>query len=741
MEFMDYFVEDYEEVSQKELINCEEFTLLIEKYRFENKENWIHSKSLRNFDDSKILSLNLSHQGISALPIELVNFKKLEVLDLSNNKISFEKSSPDVLESLKNVKALNINNCNLKYLPVNFHEIFPNLYVLYIGMNKFEIIPEQIFNLNKIVALNFRENRLSILENYQFENLDNLMILNFHGCGLKSINIDFGGLKKLTRIYLGDNLLKKLPRSIFLLSNLIGLYAFSNRLDSIGDDVFKLSRLKYLSIGDNNLREIPSSLTKLNNLVVLNVQENSFRKIPETIYELRGLKKLRLSKSNIQEVDKKIGNLINLSNLDLSGNYLDKLPPNFKNLKSLEYLDISRNSFFSFPEEVLSLGQLKFLYLSHNSFKVIPSGIKELKDLLALDLSDNSIENLPLEVTRLADLIMLDLQNNNLDSLPLELTSLRKLLSLIVGDNPFKQMPEISQFYIKNTRLDNHGINISQSNDYGAISIVEFFIYLNKLTGIGEYSIAWDIPDSLKTGFQQYLSFFSDYVEKCTGVDIQLKVSKVNSGLALTVNSKEGLNIDVIDSLLHEYVTVLRLNKEEMEDMISNNDYLIKTKFELRQLVRDLNHEKKNLVFKVESQLERIIFLNEIRKDQREIIDNLKLSIRYFNGKVPKYLTLNSNRNEGIEFNAVEISTTHKTRGELAIEISKLISENDTEIAIIKLLNHYENINNKKTLDFIILQSSRVKDLAVKYGTGEISYEQYLLQRNKINSAILNLDI
>jgi hypothetical protein len=151
-------------------------------------------------------------------------------------------------------------------------------------------------------------------------------------------------------------------------------------------------------------------------------------------------------------------------------------------------------------------------------------------------------------------------------------------------------------------------------------------------TGFQNNTIIWEIPDELKTGFQQYLNFFSDFVKKLTGQEILFEIIKVATGLKLTVESAT-LPIIEIDSLLIKYVNYFA---KENENLISNEELRNLNQiqfFEYKQLIRDLEYEKQNLFRKIQDLYDKQNFL-------MQTITNLNLRISFFENHSNQLLQL-----------------------------------------------------------------------------------------------------
>ena len=106
---------------------------------------------------------------------------------------------------------------------------------------------------------------------------------------------------------LSCNMLKSLPDSIGMLSNLQELYLYYNNLSSIPESILILTNLQVLSLTNNNLTSLPDSIGILSNLKTLYLNYNNLTSLPESIGMLSNLKYLYLSHNKLTRiwVDKK----------------------------------------------------------------------------------------------------------------------------------------------------------------------------------------------------------------------------------------------------------------------------------------------------------------------------------------------------------------------------------------------------------------------------------------------------
>lgn len=144
-------------------------------------------------------NLNLKIFRMRALPLSLLHFPNLKILDIGHTLIKIF----DGLEHLTNLKKLYLTNCQIKIFPEQIFKLH-NLDKLHIGFNKLKTIPTEIGKMK------------------------NLEILYFDWNSLKIIPTEICKLTKLKCLSVTHNKIKELPQEISNLINLEELYAWSN---------------------------------------------------------------------------------------------------------------------------------------------------------------------------------------------------------------------------------------------------------------------------------------------------------------------------------------------------------------------------------------------------------------------------------------------------------------------------------------------------------------------------------
>lgn len=203
------------------------------------------------------------------------------------------------------LKAFSIkNNYDVKFIPVNIGEKFPNILVF------------QIFN-----------------------------------CSVKKIGkTHFNNLFQLRQIVLTNNVIAEVDDQPFQNQRQLEWLSLSNnKITWLYGKVFsKLRKLKQLNLEDNQIVEIHSQLFKsLSDLRVLNLENSKIRDLYDNVFDgLINVKFIYLTGNKIQRIERDLFQYnIQLERLWLDSNNIREIWPTvFDRLNNLTYIDLSHNT-------------------------------------------------------------------------------------------------------------------------------------------------------------------------------------------------------------------------------------------------------------------------------------------------------------------------------------------------------------------------------------------------------------
>ncbi|MBC5833654.1 GTP-binding protein [Flavobacterium sp. F372] len=219
--------------------------------------------------------LDLFGNSIHEIPDWFFQFKKLEHLSLKNNSL---KTLPIIIFTIENLKYLNladnqINEINSHYfrnlmsiekVDISYNQItsisaeritYPKCESLSIKGNKLQKFPTAVSDSHTLEKLDLSENKISLIEDDAFDQLENLIELDLSFNELTYLPTSIGKLKKLKRLNLSGNKISSLPKEFENLTSLEFLDFDSNPIGRVPVEISSqgVSGIinYYLSLGDN----------------------------------------------------------------------------------------------------------------------------------------------------------------------------------------------------------------------------------------------------------------------------------------------------------------------------------------------------------------------------------------------------------------------------------------------------------------------------------------------------------
>ncbi|KAG4107002.1 L domain-like protein [Neocallimastix lanati (nom. inval.)] len=201
-----------------------------------------------------------------------------------------------------------------------------SLTALNLSHNRLSSIPQEINQLKKLQNLTINHNLLSQISS--LSKLSNLHNLSLAGNLLTEKEIDSCGLSNLhlQSLNLAKNQLTSIPKSIYSVKTLTKLVVSDNNISEIPDQLSNLVNLKFLGLNNNNFKEIPKCILGLPCLKGISISGNPFEDEVDVIYSLRNCAQLINSKVDSNAINAKIqliqqashNTVIDRSNTDIS---------------------------------------------------------------------------------------------------------------------------------------------------------------------------------------------------------------------------------------------------------------------------------------------------------------------------------------------------------------------------------------------------------------------------------------
>lgn len=118
--------------------------------------NW---EEVLNANPDTVFGISFTKMKLDSLPAELVNFKKLIVLNVSKNKLS---DLPSFVSEFKSLKILNIEKNQFDKMPIEICGLI-NIEKLILNRNNIETLPECIGFLEKLEYIDLFDNPIRTL--------------------------------------------------------------------------------------------------------------------------------------------------------------------------------------------------------------------------------------------------------------------------------------------------------------------------------------------------------------------------------------------------------------------------------------------------------------------------------------------------------------------------------------------------------------------------------------------------
>ncbi len=193
-------------------------------------------------------TIRLSYNKLYSLPRQFSQLKSLQFLDLGVNKFQV---FPEVICELENLSALYLDSNKLRYIPVSISKS-RNLTTLNLNSNSFNTFALELCSL---------------------DNLENLVLA---GNKFDVVPRQITQLTKLGTLDLSYNLLTQLP-DLSQLINLLELNLKNNKITDISTSFIDLKNLRRLYLESNQLEVFPEVISKLTQLEVLKIADNPFK--------------------------------------------------------------------------------------------------------------------------------------------------------------------------------------------------------------------------------------------------------------------------------------------------------------------------------------------------------------------------------------------------------------------------------------------------------------------------------
>lgn len=404
-------------------------------------------------------TLEIVDQNLEVVPYRIPKINKLQVLNLSGNRImdlpprlnhlttlilvanQISEFSPKMISAIlgyKSLQKLNISNNLLSEIPPQFTKI-ETLKQLLVGGNLLSEIPEITSPIDTLALM---QNRFTTVPKLPKSILNLSMEYNL-------LEVFDTPIPTLVRLFLNMNRITSIDPGLSF-QNLETLEIAKNRLNSIPDltafapnltkfdaslnyftefPIFPPS-IKEISLVGNRIKNI-SSLVQFKKLEKFDISFNVVEQLPELPPSLQSL---TITGNQINVIEP--SEVPKLSRLFAQKNLLTQLPP-FKN-NSLTELFVMRNCICEIDISNYCHAITR-INLVHNRITKIPKDIFNLPKLSHLNLVRNLITEIPAEIAN-SNLVCFNISENPVSEIPNKLP--KSLVALYCSYTEIKSLPD-----------------------------------------------------------------------------------------------------------------------------------------------------------------------------------------------------------------------------------------------------------------------------------------------------------
>ena len=394
----------------------------------------------------RINSIDISNNSLKKIDI----FSDVDIcyFEIKNLSMSFNFLEKLDVSFLILVRDLNVAFNNISKLTIDFFEKTKThsnyLYCLYKNS-----INETVFYESALKSLDFSHNRLAVLPFFYLKHVNFTLVetLNFSNNRVHSLrNYEFNQMKKLENLFLSRN-----------------------KIENLEDMAFHgINTLKRLDLSDNLIENLTENILNQPNLTTewISFSKNRMKRVPrEALKHCNSTKYLYLNENKIVRLENySFGFMYNLLELYLSGNLIEEIHVNAFQIDDksqigpglIEKLDLGNNRLTHLNNTIFSyLTNLRYLVLNNNFIRTIKdetfSGVNYL---ISLDLNINMLEDLNFlyNKRRFTKLRYLKLSNNRLRSLePGKFSYLSALKQLDLTSNKIKNVTNCAFYGLENS--------------------------------------------------------------------------------------------------------------------------------------------------------------------------------------------------------------------------------------------------------------------------------------------------
>lgn len=244
--------------------------------------------------DLKPVHLDLSRTRIKELPPFFANMKSLDSLVIPSCEPEIMEKNLEILSNL-NLRCLIIEGSYYrgKYeLPNNFNKLQSLHELRLINSNHLTSMPTNIQTLQNLRILEISNCDLKTIDVSQ---MNKLYELNLNNNKLVEFPKGFHLLQHLDSLDLSQNSIRFINTSIQFNPGITKLNLSKNELQQINPELYQLKYLTDLDLSHNNIKVLSNDIANLKQLKSLNITHTKINSLPDGILALRSLNALKVN--------------------------------------------------------------------------------------------------------------------------------------------------------------------------------------------------------------------------------------------------------------------------------------------------------------------------------------------------------------------------------------------------------------------------------------------------------------
>lgn len=225
---------------------------------------------------------------LTEVPVGIAQLLELRILNLRQNKIKIV--APECFPVHSKMEEINLENNLIVSLPESISNLV-ELRFLTMTNNHLESVPDALGSMSKMEWCLLNHNHIKRITSSIAKQAKSLTLLDLSYNHIKSIDIEWKGLKNLRTLRLNLNKLRNLPGSLASIS-LNELQASGNDFHYLPMVLTKLFTLKSLWLRVNHIVQLPVDFGKMQQLEVIEFDGNPLRAPPAEIVR-EGIKSVK----------------------------------------------------------------------------------------------------------------------------------------------------------------------------------------------------------------------------------------------------------------------------------------------------------------------------------------------------------------------------------------------------------------------------------------------------------------